>query len=111
MKYDNDKPNLSLIPPEVLNEIATIFTFGAKKYAVNNWRKDGGNTSHSRTYSSIQRHLNAYWSGEDIDPESGQRHLAHACTQLAILMVHTIEHPECDDRYNTIGGNSCDSNE
>lgn len=99
MKYDNDKPNLALIPPEALFRIATVFGFGAKKYGVNNWRMDGGNTIHSRTYSSIQRHLNQYWSGEDIDPESGQSHLDHAVTQLIILMMHTAEHPEMDDRY------------
>jgi hypothetical protein len=67
---------------------------------MNNWRKDGDNTEWSRTYSSIQRHLNSWWSGEDIDPESGMSHLAHATTQLMILMIHTKYHNEkMDDRY------------
>lgn len=99
MKYDEGKPNIALIPPEYIEEVATILNFGAEKYGVNNWRMDGGNTIHSRTYSSLQRHLNAYWRGEDLDPESGRRHLAHAATQLMILMIHTLEHPEMDDRY------------
>ena len=71
----------------------------AAKYGVNNWRDDGGRSPWIRTYSSIQRHLNAWHSGEDLDPESGKSHLAHAATQLLILMIHQMEHPECDDRY------------
>jgi hypothetical protein len=99
MKYDEGKPQLGLIPPEALVQIAKVMGFGAAKYGVNNWRDDGGNSPWIRTYSSIQRHLNAWHAGEDLDPESGQSHLAHATTQLIILMIHQMEHPECDDRY------------
>lgn len=100
MKFDSDKAPLALIPPEVLPEIAKIFGFGAEKYGVNNWRRDSDKTEWSRTYSSIQRHLNAWLSGEDNDPESGMSHLAHATTQLMILMVHTKYHDKSmDDRY------------
>jgi hypothetical protein len=99
MKYDEGKPQLGLIPPEALIEIAQVLGFGAAKYGVNNWRDDGNKSPWTRTYSSIQRHLNAWHSGEDLDPESGKSHLAHATTQLIILMIHQMEHPECDDRY------------
>lgn len=99
MKYDSDKAPLHLIPPEALVEVAEIFGFGADKYGVNNWRHDGGSTNFGRTYSSIQRHLNSFWSGEDLDPESGKSHLIHAITQLIILHIHQLEHPESDDRY------------
>jgi hypothetical protein len=99
MKFDDGKSPLALIPPEALLEIADVFGFGAKKYGANNWRDDGDSTSKLRTYSSIQRHLNAWLSGEDLDIESGKNHLSHAATQLIILMIHCIEHPELDDRY------------
>lgn len=99
MKYDQEKEPLGLIPPEALLEIARVLGFGAKKYGVNNWRQDGKNTSWLRTYSSIQRHLNAWLAGQDLDPESGESHLSHAATQLMILMVHQMENPQCDDRY------------
>jgi hypothetical protein len=98
MKYDSEKAPLALIPPETLTEIAQVFGFGAAKYGMNNWRKDIDKTEWSRTYSSIQRHLNAFWSGEDIDPESGMNHLAHAATQIMILMVST-QNTEMDDRW------------
>ena len=99
MKYDEEKPPLALIPPECLIEIAKVFGMGAKKYGTHNWRYDVGDTSYSRTYSSIQRHLQAFWQGEDDDPESGESHLAHAATQIMILMIQTKEGPEMDDRW------------
>ena len=86
MKYDTNKAPLSLIPPEAMNQIAEVLGFGAEKYGANNWRDDAHNTQWSRSYSSLLRHLNAFWSGEDIDPESGLSHLAHAATQCMILM-------------------------
>ena len=60
MKFDKDKPPMALIPPEALYQIAEVLEFGAKKYGVNNWRRDGYCTEFARTYSSIQRHLNAW---------------------------------------------------
>ena len=100
MKYDTNKAPLALIPPQVINQIAEVLGFGAEKYGMNNWRDDGHNTEWSRTYSSIQRHLNAFWDGEDLDPESGKTHLAHAATQLVILMQHINDgHTAMDDRW------------
>ena len=40
MKYDSGKPDLSLIPPESLVEIAHVMTFGAEKYDRDDWRHD-----------------------------------------------------------------------
>lgn len=100
MKYDSEKPKMHLIPSEVLTSIAEVFTFGAAKYGENNWRHDVDTTSYGRTYSSAQRHLNYFWSGEDYDPESGLHHLDHAITQLMILKVQTLEGPSQDDRFN-----------
>lgn len=100
MKYDNGKPNLALLPPQVLMQISEVLGFGAEKYGMNNWRDDGNCTEWSRTYSSIQRHLLSFWDGEDLDPESGKMHLAHACTQIVILMQMINDgHTHMDDRY------------
>lgn len=99
MKYDNDKPKMHLVCPEFITEVARVLTFGANKYGENNWRHDVDKTSYGRTYSSVQRHLNAFWAGEDIDPESHLPHLAHAATQIMILYMQTLEGPEMDDRF------------
>jgi hypothetical protein len=99
MKYDKDKAPMALVPPEFIEELAFCFGMGAQKYGEWNWRMDVDDTSYSRTYSSIQRHLNSFWKGEDLDPESGLSHLAHAATQICILMMQQKECPDMDDRY------------
>jgi hypothetical protein len=99
MKYDNEKPKLQLIPPHALNEAAKVFGFGAEKYAENNWRKDIDMYGWTRHYGSIQRHLNAWLACEDIDPDSGLPHIAHALTQLMILNQVIKDAPQCDDRF------------
>ena len=99
MKDDNIKAPIRLIPPDIILDLAKTLAFGAQKYGEWNWRDDGSNTEHMRTYDSIQRHLLSYANGEDIDKESGLHHLSHAATQIIILMTHVKEHPEMDDRY------------
>lgn len=99
MKYDKGKPPIALIPPECIEEISQVFGFGAQKYGAYNWRKDVDTTSYSRTYSSIQRHLNAFWRGEDLDPETNLSHLSHAASQIFILMIQMKEGPHMDDRW------------
>lgn len=99
MKYDENKTPFSLLPPEALDDVTRVFGHGAKKYGPYNWRKDLHETTFSRTYSSIQRHLNAYWQREDDDPESGLPHLAHAASQIMILMTQHKFAPKMDDRW------------
>ena len=102
MKYDNGKTDLSLIPVEVLVDVADVLGFGAVKYGRDNHRLDGHKTEWSRTYASIQRHLVDFWSGQDIDPESGQKHITHAICQLIILATAINDgHTNMDDRYAT----------
>jgi hypothetical protein len=52
----------------------------------------------SRTYAALQRHLMAWWAGENTDDESGQSHLAHAMCNLMFLMEFENTHGERDDR-------------
>lgn len=106
MKYDNDKAPLHLIPPEVLMSVATVLGFGATKYGANNWREDLNAVMMSRNYSSLQRHLNQFWSGQDLDEESGLNHLDHALCQLIFLKIQHLQGDltAIDDRFdlNTI---------
>jgi hypothetical protein len=98
VKYDKQKAALGLLPLEVLSPVAEVFSFGAAKYGEFDWYYDGKNTEWIRTFSSIQRHLFAWHNGEDIDPDSGLPHLAHATSQLMILMSHVDNHPKMDNR-------------
>ena len=85
LRDDSEKP----IAHEVLGafarallEVSRVGTFGARKYAVDNWL---GLEPH-RVWNSLLRHYLAHCRGEIIDPESTLAHLAHmAWNALAIL--------------------------
>lgn len=97
-KFDATKVRVDLLPIDPMLQIANVFGFGAKKYFANSYRQ-GETVVWSRTYGSIMRHMMAFWSGEDKDPESGLPHLAHAGTQLFILMEHAAHNQNKDDRF------------
>lgn len=78
------KIDLSLVPPSALIAEARVMALGAKKYGAYNWRE---RTISSRVYTAAAlRHIFTWQDGEDIDPESGESHLAHARACLGILI-------------------------
>lgn len=79
IKHDSDKPATGLIPPRAISRVAEVLAYGARKYAPNNWRKSPTVT---RYPAAALRHVFAYMTGEDSDPETGLPHLAHASTCL-----------------------------
>jgi len=82
------KVPLHLVPGAASAYLAMGLKEGARKYGAYNWRETQIETM---TYvGAVLRHLSAYTDGEDIDPESGNPHLAHALASLAIL-VDAIE--------------------
>ena len=85
----------ALMPVEPLAAIARVFGFGATKYDDRNWERG---YKWSLSYSALQRHVNAFWRGEEIDLESGQPHLAHAAFHCLALMEWCRTHREMDDR-------------
>lgn len=96
LKYDDNKLPLDLLPPEALEEIARVLQHGAKKYDAHNWRKG---MKWSRLYAAHLRHLFAWAVGENIDPESGLRHLAHAGCCLLFLLTYQATETGEDDRF------------
>jgi len=82
-KYDEKKIRLDLLPVLALEEIGRVLTYGAQKYDDRNWEKG---ISYSRCWGALLRHGFSFWRGEDIDPETGLRHMAQlACNSLFIL--------------------------
>ena len=59
IKYDSDKHKLSLIDPLFIWELGEILTFGANKYAPNNWQLC---EDPSRYKDALLRHTIAYLS-------------------------------------------------
>lgn len=85
-KFDDGKPLAAALPVRALQAIIRVLTFGAKRYGRNNWRK---NTDLTRYEDALMRHALAHLSGEYIDPDSGEPHLAHVATNaLFILELH-----------------------
>lgn len=85
-----------LIPAEALHLVAEHYGKGAKKYTEHNWRKG---FEWSKSYAALQRHLNAFWAGEDLDPETGSPHLAAVVFHALTLLTFMVEQPGFDDRY------------
>lgn len=94
-RYNQGKVRLDLLPVGPIMEIGKVFTFGAEKYAPRNWEKG---LKWSTCIASLKRHIAAFESGEDFDPESGLLHLAHAGCNILFLLEYYKTHPDFDDR-------------
>lgn len=95
-KHDSEKIRLELLSTKWIMGVGAVLTFGANKYADDNWRKG---MRHRRLIGAAMRHLFQYSNGEDIDDESGLSHLYHASCCLMFLSELAATHPELDDRY------------
>lgn len=87
-----------LIPARFLIELACHYGVGAAKYADRNWERG---YDWSKSYAALQRHLNQFWAGEDIDEETGSKHIVAAAWHCIALATFMDEHPEKDDRPTT----------
>jgi hypothetical protein len=94
-RYNSDKPDLSLIPLCTLEDEARVWMYGKNKYAAWNWAKG---MPWSAVMASLMRHLSAFQSGEDNDPESGLPHLAHISCNVRMLTLYSKTYKEGDDR-------------
>ena len=88
VKFDNDKPQWSLVPFAALSKVVDVLTYGAAKYAPDNWKKVPN--ARQRYIDAGFRHFTAYASGEKNDPETGMSHLAHAMCCLLFLLSFDI---------------------
>jgi hypothetical protein len=83
-KADSGKPNLSLVPTEIIREIEKVRSFGVQKYKdPDNWK----NVEIERYHEALLRHTLAVW--DDIyarDIESGLFHLSHIACNVAFLL-------------------------
>jgi len=85
-RYGDSKVPLHLVPAAFKIMTAIGLDEGANKYGAWNWRDIKVEVM---TYiGAIQRHLDAWVDGEEIDPDSlvGKPHLAGAAASLAIII-------------------------
>lgn len=88
-KADNGKLRFDLLDPEFEEYVAQVLTYGAEKYAPDNWKKV--NDPVNRYYAALRRHLNAWRKGEKTDAESKLPHLAHVAANAMFLLYFDKE--------------------
>ena len=104
VKFDNGKFQwtqwlgikfFDLIPIEGVRAVACILGIGAQKYVPRNWEQG---MAWSRPTDAAIRHLNAWWDGEDKDPDTGKSHLWHAACNIFFLIAYEARGVGKDDR-------------
>ncbi len=86
-KNDADKLALDLLPPDALEAVGRVLTYGAQKYEPRNWENG---MRWGRVYAAVLRHLFAWWRGEEKDQESGLSHLSHAACGVLFLLAYSL---------------------
>ena len=84
-KADGGKLPLDLIAYDAVRGTAKVLAFGAEKYAPRNWEKG---INYSRVFAALQRHITAWWEGEDYDQETNLSHLHHAACCIMFLQAY-----------------------
>lgn len=91
-----NKPGLSKLPIRPIFEAGNVLRHGSDKYGPYNWREHA--VSAAVYYDAALRHLCAWWEGEDLDPDSGEHHLAHVIGGMAVLRDAMLSGKVKDDR-------------
>ena len=97
IKFDTSKPDISLIPYIALQAEAKAFAIGETKYGRYNYCK--GHLS-SQLVAAAQRHLLAWFDGEENDPIDGQPHLGSVRACCAMILRQQELGTLKDNRYN-----------
>jgi hypothetical protein len=90
------KVSLSKVPPVAVAQCAMALMDGAEKYGAYNWREKAVRAS--IYVDACERHLLAWFDGEERAQDSGVHHLAHAMACLAILLDAQATGNLVDDR-------------
>ena len=82
-KADAGKPKLSLVPTQVIRDIAEVREYGNRKYGdPDNWRQ----VAPDRYVDALYRHLLAFLDDwQSVDEESGIPHYKHIACNIAFL--------------------------
>lgn len=88
VKNDKNKTMFSLLPTHATAAVAEVLTYGAKKYAPNNYKYVKG--WKWRYIDAALRHIWEHMKGNKFDDETGMWHIAHACSCLLMLLDNNI---------------------
>lgn len=96
LRFNEEKPRVDLIPPEVIFSLGTTLSAGAKKYAERNWERG---MNWSNTFASLVRHTWKFWRGEEVDEETGCLHVDLILVNAAFLVTYVHRGIGKDDRH------------
>lgn len=88
-KHDGAKIRMDLLPFEALEAVAEVLTYGAEKYADNNWQTV--ENGERRYLAALLRHLVARERSEARDGESGLLHAAHMATNALFILWFELQ--------------------
>ena len=91
IKADAGKPRLTLVPQQILYDVAEVREYGINKYGKEeSWRK----VEIERYRDATFRHFLAYLKNpQGVDEESGLKHIKHLACNIAFL----CELEECEN--------------
>lgn len=89
LKYDDNKPRLDLVPPELIEAVGIVRTYGVSKYGDSeSWKQ----VEPYRYRAALMRHICLYLEEPDgVDAESGLPHLWHIACNVAFLIALNAE--------------------
>lgn len=94
-KFDEGKPRIDLVPPELIFALAELFRKGASKHGERNWEQ--GLTA-SETFAAGMRHAWKWFMKRKSDKHTAMNHLVSAVWNLGNLFVCEVRGTLKDDR-------------
>ena len=86
---------LDLLPTGPLWELGEHYGKGCAKYDPRNWERG---YDWNLSYSAAMRHMVQFWDGEDIDPETGTKHVIAAAWHMLALAEFMDTNRDKDNR-------------
>ena len=90
------KPPTTTVPLNVMAEVGVAMLEGARKYGRHNYRVIG--VTAGVYIDATKRHLDSWWEGEDVDPDSDLSHITKAISSLVVLRDAMLNDMVMDDR-------------
>lgn len=83
-KESTGKPDWSVFPFKEAEDVVKVFEYGSNKYGAPFTYRKG--IPASELWAAIMRHAIAIQSGDDVDPESGCKHMAHIAANALMAL-------------------------
>lgn len=84
------------VPTTVIWELGVAMLEGARKYGRHNYRVSG--VRGSVYVDAAKGHIDSWWEGQDVDPDSNVHHITKAIASLVVVRDAMIQGKFLDDR-------------